>query len=180
MLGSSSVSRKLKNKYFRDKEEVSYQFLMERVRHNKPFRKEDLRNGKMILAAYSPKDNKSPYDKNPLILIIYRTSRHILGLNLHWLPPKGRVLILRLLFQHNANNIRMNKPLEVSSALSKQFWRLARPIFRKYIVSRLSRRGVVVQPHEMDKIIMLPSERFIGISSTQAYLLSLSKLRQGS
>ena len=135
MLGSSSVSRKLKNKYFRDKEEVSYQFLMERVRHNKPFRKEDLRNGKMILAAYSPKDNKSPYDKNPLILIIYRTSRHILGLNLHWLPPKGRVLILRLLFQYNANNIRMNKPLEVSSALSKQFWRLARPIFRKYIVS---------------------------------------------
>ena len=76
------------------------------------------------------------------------------------------------------HNIKKNRPLELSKNLASKFWTLARPIFRKYIKSRISRRGAVIEPNEMGNVISLRSEHFIGIDSNSAYKMAINSTKR--
>ena len=104
--------------------------------------------------------------------------KHVLGLNLHWAPIDIRRKILKAFIKYNADNIKKNRPLELSKNLASKFWTLARPIFRKYIKSRISRRGAVIEPNEMGNIVSLRADHFINISAEQAWKIAVQKLRK--
>ena len=136
----------------------------------------DFKQGSLVLFNYSPKDDESPYDKNPLVLILKINSKHVLGLNFHWCPLKMREKLVKLLLLKN-KNLKENEPFKVDSTLSKEFYRIAKPVFRKYLVNRISKRGYRFKPSEVKEAINLKAEKFIGITAEQAYRLSILKLK---
>lgn len=160
------------------REDLSLKYIKGKIKRNKFLKNSDFTPGNLVFYAYNPKDDKSPYDKNPLSLIIWNTRTHILGINFHWAPLSIRQKIIKLFLRANRNNIKRNSPLTLEKGLSKELFRLARPIFRKYIKKRISRRGVVIPHSEMGYVINLRAEHFIGISAEQAWKMSLGKLRK--
>ena len=159
-------------------EKNSLAFIKQKIKKPIFLTSKEFKPGNMLFYSYNPKDDKSPYDRNPLIFVISVSKKHILGINLHWAPLNIRKQILKSFLLYNAKNIKNNKPLELSRNLASNFWRLARPIFRKYIKKRISRRGAIIKTEEMGNVINLRAEHFIVISAEDAWKLSLSKLKR--
>lgn len=159
-------------------ENQSLKYIKNKITRNKFLNKQDFTPGKMLFYSYNPKDQANPYDKTPLILVIKANSKHILGLNLHWAPVEYRKKIIKILIKYNKENLKHKRDLEIPQSGAKELWRLARPIWRKYIKKRISRRGAVIEPEEMGNIIYLRSEHFIGISADDAFKLAIRKMRK--
>ena len=161
----------------KESEKASLKYMKNKITRNVFLKKEHLRPGTMLFYSYNPKDQESPYDKTPLVIVIATNSQHMLGINLHWAPVELRKKILKLFLQANRNNIKQQKPLEMTKALSREMYRLCKPIFRKYIIKRISRRCAVIPHTEMGYVINLRAEHFIGIDSNTAYKLAYRKLK---
>lgn len=159
-------------------EQKSLNYIKDKIKRPKFLNTKDFVPGKMVFFSYNPKDQESPYDKTPLIFVVWATKKHVLGLNLHWAPIDIRRKILKAFIKYNADNIKKNRPLELSKNLASKFWTLARPIFRKYIKSRISRRGAVIEPNEMGNVISLRAEHFIGIDSNSAWKMAINSMKR--
>lgn len=165
-------------KVLSDNEKLSLKYMKNKITKSEKLRSEFLVPGTMLFYTYNPKDQDNPYDKTPLILVIARSKKHILGINFHWAPVVIRQKLLKLFMKANKTNISKKKPLEISKALSKEMYRLCKPIFRKYLISRMSKRCAVIPPYEMGYVINLRAETFIGIDSNTAFKLAYKKLRK--
>lgn len=161
-----------------ENEQKSLKYIKNKITRNVFLKKEHFRPGNMLFYSYNPKDQDSPYDKNPLILVIGVTRKHVLGINFHWCPIPMRKKILQLFMRANRENIKRGLPLTLSNGLSSNMYRLCRPIFRKYIKSRISRRGAIIPQTEMGNVINLRAEHFIGISADDAWKLAYIKLKK--
>lgn len=161
----------------KESEKLSLKYMKNKITRSVFLKKKYLSPGTMLFYSYNPKDQDSPYDKTPLVIVIAANSKHMLGINLHWAPLELRKKILKLFLQANRNNIKHQKPLEMSKALSKEMYRLCKPIFRKYIIQRISRRCAVIPHTEMGYVINLRAEHFIGISADDAFKLAYRKLK---
>ena len=165
-------------KKLNDSEQASLKYMKNKISRNEFMKKSHLTPGTMLFYAYNPKDQESPYDRTPLILVIASSSKHVLGINFHWAPIEMRKKILKIFMNANKANIKNKRPLELSKAVSKEMYRLCKPIFRKYIIKRMSRRCAVIPHTEMGYVINLRAEHFIGIDSNTAYKLAYIKLKK--
>ena len=118
--------------------------------------------GKMFFYKYDPKfAKKLPYwDMYPLVFPFERAPGGFYGLNLHYIPPRDRAVLMDNLNQYASNNkYDQTTRLELSYRLLKRYGR-AVPCVKRYLGDRIVSQTVRIDADEWEIAIFLPVERF--------------------
>lgn len=139
--------------------------------------------GKMFFYAYDPKtkDTLPYYDVFPLILMVNTLKNGWHGLNLHYLPPKQRaVLITRLLENISDTKLDNNTRLKINYQLLKNTgkYRLFKPCFKRYLMNHIRSTVRPVPIRHWSKAILLPVAKFKKASQATVWADSL-KISKG-
>ena len=125
--------------------------------------------GKMYMFMYDAKtkDKLKYYDYFPITICLKRYSTGFMGVNLHYLSPKYRALLMDGLYEfyreiEDESYFQIKYP--TIKSVSKLRW--AKPCFKQYQYSYIDSRIVEVRPEHMDMAVMLPSQRFISKGTT--------------
>lgn len=124
--------------------------------------------GNVLFFTYNPIGN-DPYDKCPLSLVISDKGNKFLGINFHWAPKSLREKILKEFMKANFINLKNSLPPKFPEKLPEPLYRMISPIFRLYLKNRVNKKIAVIPSSEIGYVINLKAEKFIGISSEQAY-----------
>lgn len=137
--------------------------------------------GRMYFFFYDPKtkDTLPYYDRFPLVLPIEQYQDGFLGLNLHYLHPKQRIILLDKLSEYASNSkydtttkLRLSYDvLRRSSSISEHI-----PCVKKYLFSQVDSRFLEITADEWDIAALLPMESFVGASSGKVYAESRKKI----
>ena len=136
--------------------------------------------GKMYFFFYDPKtkDTLPYYDRFPLVIPIDRYADGFLGLNLHYIHPKERVILLDKL-SSTLNNKEYNETTKMRisyaylSAASKAYE--ATPCIKRYLFSHVQSRFLEITADEWDVAVMLPMERFQKATKQKVFSESRKK-----
>lgn len=137
--------------------------------------------GHMYLFQYQAKhDGKLPYwDRFPLILGLgpsKKVSGAFLGLNLHYLPPRKRVLVLdKLIAVSKLRKISERSKLKISYGIVKSASKYYKVATKMYLYSHLKSSFIKINPEEWHEVVLLPLANFKGAPKTQVYKDSNSK-----
>lgn len=130
--------------------------------------------GKMFFFFYDPKTKeKLPYyDTFPLVIPIEIYNDGFLGINLHYLEPGLRVILLDKLMDYSNNkalteHTRLNLSYELITNASRL--ELAKPCIKKYLFGHVKSKFINIEPIEWDIAVFLPSENFVGTSKTKVW-----------
>ena len=136
--------------------------------------------GKMYFYFYDPKtkDTLPYYDRFPLVIPIESYPDGFLGLNLHYIHPKQRLILLDKLSETATNNNFDSKTkLRVSysylAGASRAFE--ATPCIKRYLYSHIQSRFLEISADEWDIAAMLPVETFVGATTSKVYADSRKK-----
>ena len=118
--------------------------------------------GRLNMFIYDPKlKKKLPYyDRYPLVFPFERAEGGFYGINLHYLPPRERAVLMDQLNRY-ANNEKYDKTtsLQLSYNILKRFGR-AVPCVKRYLGDRVTSETVRIDADEWEIAIFLPVERF--------------------
>ena len=117
--------------------------------------------GKMYFYFYDPKTKNSLpyYDRFPLVIPIEQYSDGFLGLNLHYIHPKQRIILLDKLSEY-ASNDRYDKTTKLRlsyaalSSAAKIFE--AQPCIKRYLFNHVQSRFLEISADEWDIASLLP------------------------
>jgi hypothetical protein len=137
--------------------------------------------GSMYMFFYDPKNKQTLpyYDRFPLVFPINFYSDGFLGINLHYIPPTTRAILMDRLYD-TINNDSMHETMklqlnyEMLSGASR--FRSFKPCVKKYLYSHVMSGFKLVSPLDWDKAIMLPTERFAKSTKDKVWSDSMSKL----
>ena len=136
--------------------------------------------GKMYFYFYDPKtkDTLPYYDRFPLVIPIESYKDGFLGLNLHYIHPKQRLILLDKLSETATNDKFDSKTkLRVSysylAGASKAFE--ATPCIKRYLYTHIQSRFLEISADEWDIAAMLPVETFVGATTSKVYADSRKK-----
>ena len=127
--------------------------------------------GKMFFYKYDPKfAKKLPYwDMYPLVFPFERAPGGFYGLNLHYIPPRDRAVLMDNLNQYASNNkYDETTRLELSYRLLKRYGR-AVPCVKRYLGDRIVSQTVRIDADEWEVAIFLPVERFQKASKGEVW-----------
>jgi hypothetical protein len=136
--------------------------------------------GRMYFFFYDAKHkNKLPYfDRFPLVLPIEVYPDSFLGLNLHYIYPKHRLILLDKLseFANNKNYDKTTK-LRLSYDLLKRTSKVyeTNACLKKYLFSNIQSRFLEISADEWDIAALLPTENFSGSSTSRVHSNSRMK-----
>jgi hypothetical protein len=136
--------------------------------------------GRMYFFLYDPKtkDTLPYYDRFPLVIPIERYPDGFLGLNLHYIHPKQRIILLDKLSEF-ANNDKYDKStkLRLSYDLLSKASRIfeATPCIKRYLYNHVESRFMEISADEWDIAALLPMESFVGASTSKVYSESRKK-----
>jgi hypothetical protein len=136
--------------------------------------------GRMYFFLYDPKtkDTLPYYDRFPLVIPIERYPDGFLGLNLHYIHPKQRIILLDKLSEF-ANNDKYDKTtkLRLSYDLLSKASRIfeATPCIKRYLYNHVDSRFMEITADEWDIAALLPMESFVGASTNKVYTESRKK-----
>jgi len=138
--------------------------------------------GRLYFFLYDPKtkDELPYYDRFPLVLVLEKYDDGFLGLNLHYLPIKYRILFLRKLMQFaildDQDEIkRMRVTYDILNA-SKRF-REFKPCVKRYLFPHIKSRILAVQPDEWETAMYLPVHQFKGEKPQKIWKESMEEVR---
>ena len=130
--------------------------------------------GRMYFYFYDPKlkDSLPYYDRFPLVIPIERYSDGFLGLNLHYIHPKQRIILLDKL-----SDTVTNKKFDEKTKLRLSYQYLASattafeamPCIKRYLFSHLTSRFLEIPADEWDIAALLPVEQFEKASTSKVY-----------
>ena len=136
--------------------------------------------GRMYFYYYDPKtkDSLPYYDRFPLVIPIERYSDGFLGLNLHYISPKRRIILLdklsTILSDHNYDEkTRFRISYDYLKRASKIYE--ATPCIKRYLSSHVQSRFLEITADEWDIAVMLPVESFVKASTSKVWSDSESK-----
>jgi len=136
--------------------------------------------GRMYFYFYDPKtkDTMPYYDRFPLVIPIERYNDGFLGLNLHYIHPKHRMILLDKLSDTISNDTYDEKTkLKINyrylAAASRIFE--ANPCIKRYLFTQIESRFLEITADEWDIAAMLPVESFVGASTSKVYADSRKK-----
>ena len=136
--------------------------------------------GKMYFYFYDPKtkDTMPYYDRFPLVIPIERYNDGFLGLNLHYIHPKHRMILLDKLSDTTSNDTYDEKTkfkinYRYLSAASRIFE--ATPCIKRYLFTQIESRFLEITADEWDIAAMLPVESFVGATTSKVYADSRKK-----
>jgi hypothetical protein len=133
-----------------------------------------LEQGKMYMFFYDAKhQQKLPYwDKFPCMIPLDATSKRVLGINLHYLAPRHRILLLNALFEET-NNEEFDETTEfrVFYETIKAVTRLkyAKPCIKWYITGRIQSRITEVPAEKWDIVSMMPTAQWQNSHANHVY-----------
>ena len=136
--------------------------------------------GKMYFYFYDPKtkDTLPYYDRFPLVIPIESYRDGFLGLNLHYIHPKQRLILLDKLSETATNDkfdsktkLRVN--YRYLATASKAFE--ATPCIKRYLFNHIQSRFLEISADEWDIAALLPVESFVGASTSKVYADSRKK-----
>lgn len=137
--------------------------------------------GSMYMFMYDPKHKQTLpyYDKFPLVFPINFYSDGFLGINLHYIPPETRAVLMDRLYNTINNdsigeNTKVQLNYEMLSGASR--FKYFKPCVKRYLYSHVVSGFKYVSPLDWDKAIMLPTERFVKSTKERAWSDSMSKL----
>ena len=121
--------------------------------------------GKMYFFFYDPKTKEKMkyYDKFPLVLPIEPYHDGFLGLNLHYIHPKQRLILLDKLSSYATNDkfdatTKLKLSYQTVKAASKIFEKNA--CIKRYLYSQIQSRFLEISAAEWDIAALLPVESF--------------------
>jgi hypothetical protein len=136
--------------------------------------------GKMYFYFYDPKtkDSMPYYDRFPLVIPIERYNDGFLGLNLHYIHPKNRMILLDKLSDTISNdtydeNTKLKINYRYLAAASRVFE--ATPCIKRYLFTQIESRFLEISADEWDIAALLPVESFVGASTSKVYADSRKK-----
>ena len=136
--------------------------------------------GRMYFYFYDPKtkDSMPYYDQFPLVIPIEKYNDGFLGLNLHYIHPKHRMVLLDKLSDTLSNDDYDEKTkLKINyrylAAASRIFE--ANPCIKRYLFTQIQSRFLEITADEWDIAAMLPLESFVGASTSKVYADSRKK-----
>lgn len=136
--------------------------------------------GKMYFYFYDPKtkDTMPYYDRFPLVIPIERYNDGFLGLNLHYIHPKQRMILLDKLSDTMSNdtydeNTKLRISYRYLAAASKIFE--ANACIKRYLFSHVDSRFLEITADEWDIAATLPVETFVGASTSKVHADSRKK-----
>lgn len=119
--------------------------------------------GKMYMFMYEAKrkDKLKYYDYFPVTICLKRYATGFMGINLHYLAPRYRALLMDGLYEfyreiEDESYFQIRYPSVKS--ISKLRW--AKPCIKQYQYPYIDSRIVEVRPEHMDMVVMLPSQQF--------------------
>lgn len=131
--------------------------------------------GRMYMFGYDAKykDTLPYWDKYPLIICLAVSSTHMLGLNLHYIPPKAREIFLTELLRFaSTTNITNKTRLNVNWAKLKGFPGVNHMV-KLYLASHVRLGIMEINPKDWHNVIHLNTQLFVSkgrnISATRAY-----------
>ena len=136
--------------------------------------------GKMYFYYYDPKtkDNLPYWDKFPLVIPIETYRDGFLGLNLHYISPKQRLVLLDALSEFSNNSkydetTRLRLTYNNLKNLGKAY--RAKPCVKKYLFKHVDSRFLEISANEWDIAVLLPFQNFQGASANKVYNDSRTK-----
>lgn len=136
--------------------------------------------GQMVMFSYDPKhkDTLPYYDRYPVVIPLALDSDSMLGLNLHYLPPRVRLAFIRAL-QELAEETNGVRRLKISYGIVKSAKALGNyaPCLKRYLHSHYRSRVVQVDDREWEHAALLPVARFVGATERQVWDDSVSGRR---
>ena len=136
--------------------------------------------GKMYFYFYDPKtkDTLPYYDKFPLVIPIEEHRDGFLGLNLHYIHPKQRLILLDKL-----SDIMTNKQFDESTKfkISYNYLKNAsriyehKPCLKKYLYTHIQSKFLNIDASEWDIAALLPTEDFEKVQKHQVFQESEEK-----
>ena len=136
--------------------------------------------GRMYFYFYDPKtkDTMPYYDRFPLVIPIERYNDGFLGLNLHYIHPKNRMILLDKLSDTTSNdtydeNTKLKINYRYLAAASRVFE--ATPCIKRYLFTQIESRFLEITADEWDIAALLPVESFVGASTSKVYADSRKK-----
>lgn len=136
--------------------------------------------GKMYFFFYDPKtkDSLPYYDKFPLVIPIEQYQNGFLGLNLHYIHPKQRIILL-----DNLSNTLNNSKYDETTKLRINYDYLGRtskafqatPCIKRYLYPFIQSRFLEISADEWDIAALLPVENFVGATTSKVYAESRKK-----
>ena len=136
--------------------------------------------GRMYFYYYDPKtkDSLPYYDKFPLVIPIEQYRDGFLGLNLHYIHPKQRILLLDTLSEY-ANNSKYDAStkLRLSYDLLKRAGTAyqATPCIKRYLFAHVQSRFVEITADEWDIAALIPGNSFVGASNQKVWTESANE-----
>ena len=130
--------------------------------------------GRMYFFYYDPKMKETLpyYDRFPLVIQIEQYRDGFLGLNLHYIHPKQRILLLDELSEF-ANNSKYDAStkLRLSYDLLRSTGAIyqATPCIKRYLFTHVESRFLEITADEWDIAALLPLENFQKASSSKVY-----------
>jgi hypothetical protein len=136
--------------------------------------------GRMYFYFYDPKhkDTLPYYDRFPLVIPIELYPNGFLGLNLHYIHPKQRIILLDKLSEVASNRryddkTKLRISYEYLAGASRAFE--ATPCIKRYLFSHIESRFLEITADEWDIACMLPVESFVGATTSKVYADSRKK-----
>ena len=136
--------------------------------------------GRMYFYFYDPKtkDKLPYYDRFPLVLPIEQYNNGFLGLNLHYIDPKQRIILLDKLSEYTNNNkfdktTKLRLSYDLLSRASKIFETKA--CIKRYLFSHIESRFLEITADEWDIAALLPVSNFVGAPVNKIYSESRKK-----
>ena len=113
-----------------------------------------------------------------MVLPIEQYNDGFLGLNLHYIHPKQRIILLDKLSEY-ANNTKFDKTTKLRlsydllSRASKTFE--AKPCIKRYLFNHVESRFLEITADEWDIAALLPVSFFVGATANKVYAESRKK-----
>lgn len=137
--------------------------------------------GRMYFYFYDPKtkDTLPYYDKFPLVIPVEKYKDGFLGLNLHYLPVKYRIILLDKLYD-TLNNERFNETTKMQlsynllagAARYEEF----KPCLKRYLISHIASGLIEIESSNWEIALFLPVEMFVGATKEQVHRESLEMI----
>lgn len=130
--------------------------------------------GRMYFYYYDPKmkDTLPYYDRFPLVIPIERHADGFIGLNLHYISPKYRIMLLdKLSTIMNNHEYDETTKLRISYDFLKRASKIfeAKPCIKKYLIAHVKSRFLEITADEWDIAVMLPVEQFVKAKKNKVW-----------
>lgn len=123
---------------------------------------EDFLKGMMYFFRYDAKTKKKlPYfDEYPLILPFAYKDKLMYGLNVHYMPPKIRAVVLDMLWESRAGGNLSATPQQIVKALSEN--KYFKPAIHSYYPDHIVSNVTEIPTSEWENVIFLPLAKFVS------------------